>query len=128
MTAELQRSGVLRMVSALHFTSPEPAGGPELGDLFKQVVVDVEKERELRGEAVYGKSGFYGRLDVGQPAIEGKGQFLHRGRSGLANVIAADADRMPFGNLFRAVCDGVGDEAHRGFGREEPFLLGDVFL
>src|SRR5712692_687333 len=128
MTAELQRSGIFGVMAVFHLARPQPAGGPELGDLLKQVVVDVEKERELRGEAVHGKSSFYGSLDVGQPIIEGKGQFLHRGRSGLANVIAADADWMPFGNLFRAVGDGVGNEAQRGFWREEPFFLGDVFL
>ena len=65
------------MVSALHFTGPEPAGCPEFGDLFKEVVVDVEKERELGGKTVHGKSGFHSCLDVGQPVVQCEGQFLN---------------------------------------------------
>ena len=45
------------MIAVFHFTGPESAGGPEFGDLFKEVVVDVEKERELRDKTVNGKSG-----------------------------------------------------------------------
>ncbi len=35
-----------------HDAGPEAAGGAELGDLFDEVVVRVEEEREARGEGV----------------------------------------------------------------------------
>src|SRR5215510_11371408 len=101
------------MVSAFHFTGPEPPRGAELSDLLQEVVVDVEEERELRSKAVHGKSGSYGSLDVGQPVIQGEGQFLHRSRSRLTDVIAADADGMPFRDLGGAVGDRIRDQAQR---------------
>src|SRR5207237_3835609 len=120
LTAELQWSWIFRMVSVINFTGPEPASCAEFGDFFKEVVVDVEKRRELRGKTVNGKSGLHCCLNVGQPVIQGEGQFLHRRRSCLPDVVTADADRMPLGNLCHTVCDGGGAEAQGGFGREEP--------
>ncbi len=43
-----------------------------------------------------------------------KRHFLHRGRSGFADVIAADRDCVPVGQLARAVGKDVGHDSERG--------------
>src|SRR3990167_2185896 len=99
MTTELEGPWVSGGIPAHHFAGPESAGRPELGDLFKEIVVDVKKERQLRGETVYGEASFHGCLDIGQPIVQRERQFLNGCLAGFSDVIPADADRMPFGNL-----------------------------
>ena len=52
-------------------------------------------------------------LDVGDAVGQGEGDLLHGGRTGLADVIARDRDRVPLRHLLGAVGEGVHDQAHR---------------
>ena len=61
------------------------------------------------------------------------GDLLDRRRAGLLQVVAADVDRVPLGDLGDRVGDHVGDQPHRGAGRERvgpagQELLDDVVL
>jgi hypothetical protein len=55
-------------------------------------------------------------LDVGDPVGDGEGQLLDRRRAGLADVVAADADRVPARQLARAPLDRVDEPAIDGAG------------
>jgi len=88
----------------------------------------VEEEGELRREIVHGLPGVDSRLDVGDPVRQREGDFLHGGAARLADVIAADADRVPVGHLARAVVEQVRDQAHRRLGREDIRAARDVLL
>ena len=103
-------------------------GGAELGDFLEQVVVRVEEEGDLRSEVIDEQAGLQGGLHVGDGIGEREGDFLHGGGAGFADVIAADRDGVPTGDLLRAVLEDVGDEAHGGRGRKDVGAAGDVFL
>ena len=68
------------------------------------------------------------RLHVGHPVGDREGQLLDGRRPRLADVVAADRDGVPAGQLAGAELDRVGHQAHRGRRREEELLLGDVLL
>src|SRR5207249_7423889 len=116
------------MKTALHLPGPEPPGRAKLRDLLKKVVVDIEEERELRREAVHVEPRLERRLHVCQTIVERKGQLLYGGRTGLADVIAADTDGVPFGDMLRAITERVHNEPQVRLRREQPLLLRDVFL
>ena len=71
------------------------AGRAELGDLLQQVVVGVEEERQPRAEAVHLQPRGEGGLDVGDAVGQRERDLLHRRRARLADVVAADRDRVP---------------------------------
>ena len=122
------RALVLGAVALGHQPVPDPARGPELGDLLEEVAVAVEEERQARREVVDPQAAREGRLDVGHPVGDREGQLLDRGRAGLADVVAADRDRVPARQLARPELDRVGHQAHRRLRREEVFLLGHELL
>ena len=88
----------------------------------------VEEEAEARREVVDPQAPGEGVLDIGHPVGDREGQLLDRGRAGLADVVAADRDRVPARHLVGPELDRVGHEAHRGPGREEELFLGDELL
>ena len=91
----IQERGLLGAEALPHDLRPHAAGGAELGDLLQEVVVGVEEEGKLAGKVVHIQPGVDGRLHVGDGVGQGEGHFLHRGRAGLADVVAGDADRVP---------------------------------
>ncbi len=126
--AHQHRLRVLGAERVAELARPDPARRPVLGDLLEEVDVGVEEEREARGEVVDVEAALDRPLDVGEPVLEGERELLLGRRSGLADVVAADRDRMPARHLPRAPLDHVGDEPHRRLDREAPLLLGDVLL
>ena len=91
--------------------------------------MDVEEEREPVADVVSAQATAPDDLlDIGDPVGEGEGEFLRRRRAGLANVVAADRDRVETRHLGRAELDHVGDDAHRRCGRGDPLLLRDELL
>jgi len=82
--------------------------------------VRVEEEGQPRREIVDVEPGADTGLDVGEAVGEGERELLHGGRSRLADMVAADADRVPPGNSIRAEGHDIGDDPHRGFRREDP--------
>ena len=59
---------------------------------------------------------------------EGEGDLLGRGRTGLPHVVARDRDRVPVGQVLRAVGEKVGDQTHRRLGRKDVRSPGRVLL
>ena len=126
--AQLPRARILRAVLLAHVARVDPARRAKLGDLFEEVDVRVEEERKARRERIDVHSGGHAGLDVRKAVGERERQLLRRRRTGLANVIAGDRDRVPLRHLARAELDHVDDDAHVRTRRKDPFLLRDVLF
>ena len=75
------------MVPLFHLAGPEAPGCAEFGNLFEEIIMDVEEKGELRCKRIHLETGFHGRLDVRQPVIEREGQFLDCRRACFPDVI-----------------------------------------
>ena len=126
--AELQRAGIRRPEALAHDVRPQPARGAELRDFLDQVVVRGEEEREPLAEPVDVEPGRARGLDVGDRVGDRERDLLHRRRAGLADVIPADRDRVPLGQLALAPREDVGDDAQRVTRRVDVGAARDVLL
>ncbi len=88
----------------------------------------VEEEGNLGGEVIDEQAGLEGGIHVGDGVGEGEGDFLNGGGAGFADVVAANRDGIPTGDVLRAVLENVGDKPHGGRGREDVGAAGDVLL
>ena len=128
MEAQHGGSWLLGAEALAHQPGPQAAGGAELGNFFQKTVVRVEEEGNLPGKIIHVQPDGDGGLDVGDGVDHGKGQLLHGGGAGLADVVARDADGVPVRHLLLAEAEHVGDQAHGGGGREDIGAAGHVFL
>ena len=60
----------------------------------------VEEEAKTRCERVDVKTAVASELDVGDAVSEREGELLRGCRTGFANVVPADADRVELGRLL----------------------------
>src|SRR5438876_530909 len=125
---EEPRPRVLRAEGIPHLPRPDPSGGAILRDLLEQVVVGVKEEREAVCEVVDFETAVDTPSHILHAIRQREGQFLSRGGAGLPDVVPADRDRVPQRHLLRPELEGVDDEAHRRLRREDPLLLGLIFL
>ena len=88
----------------------------------------IEEEREARREFINLQTALQRSIHVGQPIGNSKRQFLHRRCPCLANMIAADADRIPARHMARAKLDGIRHQAHRWLRWEKKLFLGTILL
>ena len=126
--AQPPRALVLGVEALAHDPGPHPAGGPELGHLLEDVVVAVEEEGQARRELVDGQPGVEGGLHVGDPVGQRERHLLHGRAALLAEVIAADRDRVPAGDPLAAVGEQVGGQAQRAVRRVDEVAARDVLL
>jgi hypothetical protein len=123
-----ERLFVLGPVDVAHPSSPDAAGRPELRDLFEEVDVGVEEEREPLRERVHVQPALPAEFDVRESVGERECQLLRGGRARLPDVVAGHADRMELRHLALAELDEVADEPQVRPRREQPLLLRDVLL
>src|SRR3984957_20686317 len=102
MKAHQPRALLLRAKTILHHPIPDLACRPVLGDLFKEIVVRVEKETEARAEFIYIKSTASRPFHIFHAVIQRESKLLERGRARLANVISADGNRIEARREFRS--------------------------
>ena len=126
--AHQPRLRLLRAERLAQLARPDPARRAVLGDLLEEVDVRVEEERQPRREVVDVHPARDLLLDVGQPVLERERELLRGRRARLADVVAADRDRVPARHVPRAPLHHVPEQAHRRIDREAPLLLGDVLL
>ena len=122
------RARTLRAVPLLEVARPDAARGAQLGDLLEEVVVDVPEERQPRREVVDVEPARDAALDVGEAVGERERQLLRGRRSGLANVVAGDRDRVPLRRVLGAPLEAVDDQSQRRLDREAPGVLRHVLL
>src|ERR1700693_2081475 len=123
MEAHQTGSVILGAETGLHPAIPYLARGAVFGDLFEEIVVRVEKKAEPRAEVVDVEAAAARPLDVFDAVVDGESEFLKRGRSGLANVVAGDGDGIEARRKLRSELEGVNHQAHRGRGRIDVLLL-----
>ena len=80
--------------AVFHQPIPDLPRRAVLGDLFEEVVVRVEEEAQARPELVDVQPAPPRPLHVLDAVINRERQLLQRSRAGLANVIAADRNRV----------------------------------
>ena len=118
LAVEPQRPGAFRVRAKafVHDRAPEPSRRAKLGDLLDEIVVHIEEEGELCTEGVHIESGVDRGLHVRDAVRQRERELLRCIRSGLADVIAADRNRVPLGHLMGAPREHVSDEAERRTG------------
>jgi len=99
---------ILSFEPVSHNVSPHPSRCPELGNLFEEIEMGIEEEGKTRGKGINIQLlSFNDILDIGYPVSQGESQFLDSGGACLSNVIAANAYRIPQGNMLGAELDGI---------------------
>ncbi len=96
--AQRPAARVARLEPILHGARPEAARRAELGHLLDEIVVYVEEEAQPPGEGIGVQAAPHRRVDVGDAVAQRESDLLRSGRAGLADVVARDGDRVPFGN------------------------------
>ena len=92
------------------------------------------KKNERRGaKSSIDEAALERRVDVAEAVGQRERDFLHRGRAGLADVVARDRDRVPLRHAIGAERDHVGDQLQGRAGRIDVgaarrVLLEDVVL
>ena len=85
-----QRTRVAGVKTIAHDPGPETPRRAKLGNLFQKIVVRVEEERDAGRKFIDLEPGVDRSFDVSDGIGDGKSHFLDCGRTGFANVIAAD--------------------------------------
>ena len=88
----------------------------------------VKKERQPRREIIHSQTALNPRLHVGKAVLERERQLLARRRTGLADVIPRNRDRVPARHPHSTELDHVSHQPQRRINRETPLLLSDVLL
>src|SRR5665213_3244715 len=109
MESQFPRRFLFGAVAIAHRFGPQNAGGAILGNLLKKIVMGVEKEAQTRREIVYRQAAFHADVNVMETVGQGEGQFLYRRGTGLADVVAADADRVPLRDMESTKLDDIRD-------------------
>ena len=129
--------GVLDAVALLRQLVPELGEGAHLAHLLDEADARVDEEGDagdhLAEALLRHLAGVAHRVEDGDRGADRVGDLLHRRRPGLLQVVAADVDRVPLRHRRHGVGDHVGDQPHRGPGREDvgparQVLLDDVVL
>ena len=116
------------MESLGHFPCPDATGRPELGHLFKEIVVDVEKEAESGRETVHRQPAGLAMPDVFKTVGQGEGKLLHCVGASLPDVITADAYGIPPRCVVGGKLHRVHHQAHGRRRWENILVLGDVLF
>src|SRR4029079_5756995 len=99
-----------------------------LRHLFKKVVVRVEEERESLAKAIEVQARLDRRFNVSDGVSKREGDLLNSRRPRFSNVVSADRDRVPVGQLAIAERKDVGDDSQRGSRGKNVSAACDVFL
>ena len=135
--AEAPHLGVLDAVALAAQLVPELRERPQLRDLLDEVQARVDEERDAPDDLAEVVLGHLARVAHGVEHRDRRrqrvGDLLRRRRPGLLQVVAADVDRVPLGDVRVRPGDHVGDQPDARPGRERvgparEVLLDDVVL
>src|SRR3974377_1968992 len=93
-----------------HDLRPQTPRRAELRNLFQQVAVRVEKERQLRRKLVDSQPRMERRLNIRNPIRQGKRYFLNRRGTCLANVVSGNGNGVPLGQLVADPRKNISDD------------------
>src|SRR5262245_21098909 len=101
MRSQEQRPWVAGMIALLDFPSPYPSRRTKFSNFLKKITMHIKKERQPWREGIDCQTSRHGLLDVGQPIIQRKRQFLDRCGSSYADMIPTSTDGIP---LWEMLC------------------------
>ena len=133
--AEAQVLGVLHAVALAAELLPQHAHRAQLGVLLDEAHAGVDEEGDAPEDLAHELlvDALAHRVEDRDRVGHRVGDLLDRRRPGLLQVVGADVDRVPARDALDRVGDHVGDQPHRGPGREGvgpagQELLDDVVL
>jgi len=88
--AQNGRTRIPTVESLCHHLVPDIASRTVFGDLLKEIIVRIEKEREPRCKRVDIETGSSRPFHIFDAVIESERQLLKRCRAGFADMVAAD--------------------------------------
>ncbi len=94
----------------------------------KKSLCELKKKLRRGAKLSTGRPRSMRPVDIFDAVAQGERELLNGGGSGLANVIAADGDRIEARHALGGVFDDVGHQAHGRARRVDVFLLRDVLL
>ena len=111
---------------------PQLGEGAHLAQLGDEAQARIDEERDapdhlLEGAALDLARRLHG-VEHGHRGRQRKGEFLHRRRARLLQVVGAHVHRVPFRHLAAREQDHVLDQPHRGRGREHVGAARQIFL
>src|SRR6266568_6437623 len=95
-----------------HNLCPHTTSRSEFGNLFKQIIVAVEKERKLSCERVNILPGVNRCLYITDCVGERKCYLLYSRRTRLSHMITTNANRIPTRQIISAVAEYISYDAH----------------
>src|SRR4030042_1557270 len=119
METQHHRARVFGLESVLNDLSPETSCRSELCCLFEEMIVSGEEEGKPACKLIYIHAGINSRFYVLDAVSQRERDFLSGGRTCLPNMIAADANCIPLGKLFRAIAEKGLGQSQRRSGRED---------
>ena len=104
------------------------ARGAKFGDFFQKIVVRVKKKRQARREIINFQPDGNRRVNISDAVGERESDFLRGGRTGFADVITGNRNRVPVRHFRGAKSERVGDQPQGRFRRINISSARDVFL
>ena len=130
--AEAQHAGVVDAVALSAEFAPKRGHRPAFTGFLDETNACVEEEGDAPEDPA---EGFLGYIVPGPHGVEdrhgvrhGESDFLNRGRPGFLQVIRADIDGVPLGNLRHRVGHHVARHADGGLGRKHVGAPGEILL
>src|SRR5262249_22380863 len=111
-----------------HAPRPQAARCAELRDLFDEIVVRVEEKRDALAELVDVQAGLDRGLNICRSVCDGERDFLDGRGTCLSNVVAANRNRVPLGEMPLAEGENIGDDSQRRARRINVCAARDVLL
>src|SRR5260370_42301729 len=103
---------VFGSITLTHQSGPQSPSCTKFSNFLKEVIMHIEEEREAWGKFIDLQATYQCSIYIGQTISDGKGQFLHSGRSGLANMVAADTDGIPARHMARPELNSIYYQTH----------------
>src|SRR2546430_4830762 len=110
-----------------HSDCPDAPRNARERDVF-DIESAIEKERESRAELIDWNFARGEHFRVSESIRKRVSGLLHRRRTGFANVIAANRDRVPTRHFTGGELHHVGEKSQRWFNREDRLVLRLDFL
>jgi hypothetical protein len=92
----------------LHYLCPKYPGRPEFSYFLEEIVMGIEEKGKATGKIVDIQSTVNGRLYVGNAIGQRKSNFLNGAGAGFTDVVPANTDSIPAGQITTAVLKDIG--------------------
>src|ERR1051325_2943572 len=125
MKAHLERAFMIAAEAALHFTRPNATRRTILCNLFKEIVMRIEEERDARHEAIYVQTCFDTPGNIFDTVTQSEREFLRGCGAGFTDMIAAHGNRVVTRHSLGAELERINHQLHCRLYGINPLFLRD---